>query len=190
LSALVVWIFSLNIKLQKADNTNKELEINANKINKFLPSVLKTIDNFIFYENLSVNDVDLLNRNGDVTKLSSIVELEKMIIFLPEINCHTCSEREIKILKDFIQPEQRARIIVISKFQNKRELKLFEINSGLKTYEIMNDNELFKDITLNKTSVVFLISPFLKGYCFLIRDKENSKLFERYYQMIQKRFSY
>ena len=50
LSALVVWIFSLNIKLQKADNTNKELEINANKINKFLPSVLKTIDNFILYE--------------------------------------------------------------------------------------------------------------------------------------------
>lgn len=139
---------------------------------------------------MSINDVDLIDVNGDMTKLSTLIKIEKMVISLPKIDCHSCSAREVEILNEYIQPKQRARIIVLSKFNNKRELKLFEVNTGLKTYEIQNDEVLFENTYLTEIPVVFLISPYLKGYCFLVDNNESSKISEKYYQLIQERFSY
>jgi len=119
---------------------------------------------------------------------TNIIEVEKMIIFLPIIDCHSCCAKEIDVLKTFILPKERERIIILAKFRNKRELKLFERNIGLKTFEISSNDYLFSSKILNESPVVFLISPYLSGYCFLLNSKENYKIAEEYYKMIQKRF--
>jgi hypothetical protein len=185
----VLLIFILNRRIHELEKSNSEMIININKTEKIFPSFLKTFDNFILYDNKRILNVDLIDSDGNVKKLSDIIEIEKMIIFLPKIDCHTCSAKEIELLKTFFLPKERKRICILAKFRNKRESKLFEMNTGLETFEIQSEDNLFLNKILNERPVVFLISPYLYGYCFLLDNKENYKLSEEYYKMIQKRFS-
>lgn len=185
---LFIYVLFQYRKINTLEYDNSRMVINTDNTKRVFKTIINSFDNFILYDNQRIKDVKLIDGDGNSIMLSDIVEEEKMIIFLPIINCHTCSAKEIDVLKKIIKPTVRERICILARFRNKRELKIFEKSTGLKTFDLLPESKLFLKQTLNDRPVLFILSPYLYGHCFFLSDNENYKLSEEYYKMIQKRF--
>jgi hypothetical protein len=171
-------------------SSSRQKSLNKDSIiEELFYSSLHNYDNFVIYDNLSILNVDLRDSNGDIRKLSDIIREEKLIIYLPDVTCRSCSERALQVLKDIFPSELNENIHIIARFNNKRELKIYEQNSSLKSLGLNFGDNLFSEAedSLNFQHILFIITPQVKGICFFIPD-DNVFFSKTYYKSIYQRF--
>lgn len=150
--------------------------------------VRKLVYNQVIYDNIDMLDVRLIGSAGDSIPLSSIVDRERMVVYLPEVGCHACSDREVELVKSVFGREAEDYVWIIGHFDNLRGLRLFERQAGIKAYGL-NATDCFPVNEMHLRPVVFLLSPQLRGTAFFQPDKELPQLSVFYYRAAYERFN-
>lgn len=189
----IIGIFTVIIigenRIKKSEYHIKSLRADLIKLDTIYHSFTKAINDCIVYDGFPVSDIDLVNAAGKTLKLKDIVESEKLVIYLPNISCNTCTIGEIEIIESVFSEQQKKNIILISNFTNNREIKIFEKESSIKTFGVFKSKD-FPNSELTNKIVLFMVSDLLQGQCVFLPQIDNSKLSELYYKVILERMIY
>jgi hypothetical protein len=183
---LFTLVLLLIIEKKRINRINTDNEYTKNRVNNIFALYNEAFDNFIQYDNIPVTDIDLIDNNGKTDQLANIVGKGKLVIYLPKIECFSCSDKEIEALHTIFSEKDRANIILISNFSSIRELKIFEQNSSLKSYDIQVNYKFPVEELMNKTTLLY-ISENMTGSCVFVSDKSQNKLSEIYYHAMLKK---
>ncbi|GAB6013267.1 hypothetical protein [Viscerimonas tarda] len=185
--AVGVVLFFEEKRMSRAIAEKVEIEKNIEYMKNLCSSFTSSINDFVLYDDLDIADCEITDSEGKQQKLSNVIISEKLIIYLPEISCTSCSDGEINILNSFFSENEKGNIVVVANFRSNRELKIFEKNAGIKTYGIAKE-EQFPSRTLNGSIVLFLLSDSFKASCLFIPDRTYGKLSEIYYEAVANKF--
>lgn len=173
----VLYIIKQTITFQQE---KAEFKILSTSINYYIIESIKNGD-------LIINDLSLKSNSED-QKISKILDKDKLIIYLPNIDCHSCTSKEVELIKKIFPDSIRQQIIVIAKVENKREIKLFERFSGLQTYGITNNDFLFSNNHLIKPTL-FIARPSLQTYAYFVPYHDNPQISIMYYYSVLDKLS-
>ena len=170
-------------KFNQLKRINKNLQGDIVKMSDLCYSFNKSFNNLILFNNIALPDIMLTNSSGDNINLRNIIDAKKLVVYFTRTSCTPCIETELKVLDNFFQPNEKRRIIFISRFRSNHEIKVFEQNSGLHSFGLLHDTTLPFD-NLENDVVMFLISEALYASCVFFPEKENSIVSEKYYGTI------
>lgn len=185
LSALLFLFVGGKIAVYKTTKLCEGLETRESILRTY---IVEFINNQVAFDYSPIPDVELMDHDGHLIGLSEILHEERLIIYLPDIGCHTCSDKEVELVKSIFLNEAKNKIWVIAKFNNKRELQLFESQSGLIVYGIDSQCE-FPSEKLALSPVLFLLSQDQIGFAFFKPVKEMSQFSILYYKAVLKRLN-
>jgi len=107
-------------------------------------------DDFCIKNMLGVYDYKITSIDDDTINISSLIEDEMLVVFVPNINCMACEVRYLDPLIEYSSKlEKENKVIVIGNFSSKRQQIVFGQALGLNTYMPL-DNSCFtntKNIT-------------------------------------------
>lgn len=107
-------------------------------------------DDFCIKNMLGVYDYKITSIDDDTINISSLIEDEMLVVFVPDINCMACELRYLDPLIEYSSKlEKENKVIVIGNFSSKRQQIVFGQALGLNTYMPL-DNSCFtntKNIT-------------------------------------------
>ncbi len=133
------------------------------------------LDNMPLKEELKLKDSD----NSTIT-LEKIAKESKIILRLPEFSCTSCFEESLIAFKKFIDRIGDNNVIIISKYENPRDLYMFKrINKfTCSVYNIKEDTGLIAEN--NSFPFIFFIDESMKTKDLHVIRKGDSKLTEFY----------
>lgn len=107
-------------------------------------------DDFCIKNMLGVYDYKITSIDDDTINISSLIEDEMLVVFVPNINCMACEVRYLDPLIEYSSKlEKENKVIVIGNFSSKRQQIVFGQALGVNTYMPL-DNSCFtntKNIT-------------------------------------------
>lgn len=147
--------------LLTACTRSKSIKVEYDKIDTEL-----LLYDIINSEKRQLNNVCLHSVDGDTLKLKSCVDsCLSLVIYIPNLSCTSCSQKEVAMLKDIIHDESK-RIMILACFDNKRDHSIFQSKFGLKIYDVGN-NTLFKNKEDNEISSIFMIDDSLETMVYI-----------------------
>jgi|GEM_PF-2928852 len=114
-----------------------------------------------FTEGCQLSDIFVNNTDNMSVRLTSIIDKPKLIYRFSNLSCRICVENDLRILKALADSIGIDKIVVIAKFSNVRDLKIYKENEEL-SYQCYN----YKDelnIAVEKKAINY--SPY-----FIILD--------------------
>ena len=137
------------------------------------------IHDMLLLEGSKINNTTLTNIAGETIELSSIVDSSsKTVICLYNLDCTSCAEKEIKILKSFIGTRHHNKIMIVANFSSLRKMKIFQQEIGIETYND-KDMNLMEDINVDGNTFIFKLMPDMRAY--MIMDLEKYPKFSPVY---------
>jgi hypothetical protein len=189
---LVILIFYQNKKNIQYKIENKELQLELNsivyeyevsRINQLHSLVLNGID----LNGLNIGDVKLKNHS-----INDIIDKNTMLVlFLSELNCESCYEKEFSnITAQAFVPKEK--IIIIGAFQNKRTFLAF-----IQKYKDLNISLYYVDINKKQidpllkveSPIYFLIDRSYKTNLVFIPNRYKTNKTEVYLKVASNHFS-
>lgn len=125
------------------------------------------LNNYAVYENNEngkmIDDIRLTNEKGDTLFLSNLAQQNKIIYRISELHCNSCVVHEFDNLKKSIPSNKN--LLILSYYQNPRNLIIFKRINNLKDFEIYNlMDENIQNLIIDKygTPYMFIIDKHLK----------------------------
>lgn len=92
---------------------------------------------FICNNNIKVSDFDITDSKGATKKISQILSKEKFVIYLGNIRCTSCVEKELMLMRTFFTNDEiQQNIILLGIFDSRKEQKITEAIVKIPTYHI------------------------------------------------------
>lgn len=133
----ILVIACLLILLSCRNSTTNTLKTTAD-------STFPKCENLYFGDSL-VNIEDIYGENA------------KTVIYLTDLNCSSCSHKELAILNS-LPEDYRSNIIVWGKFNSNRNYKIFASKTNVKVYRIKNVSKIFENEILHH-NYIFVLQP-------------------------------
>lgn len=113
----------------------------------------------------------------------------KLVFWFPSMGCTSCLDEELFNLKGALNEISNDNVLVISKFDNLRGMKVFRNSNRIdcRCLNIKQDSLGFS-FEKEKRPCVFLCDSTLKVSCFFIPERDCPTLSLNYYCTIKKRF--
>ena len=150
----------------------------------------ETLTDVIKYGNFEIEDVALLDAKGERVQLSSLINRETLIVYIPLLDCTSCADRELELLKKYVKKEHVDRVCIVSRFSNRREQKIWEKASGMRCFSVDEDVP-FPNYLLSEATVTFLLDENLRVQNYLLNTKAESgrvNILAMYYYAVFSRF--
>lgn len=129
------------------------------------------IHDMLLLEGTKINNTTLTSIAGEPIELSSIVDsISKTVICLYNLDCTSCAEKEIKILKSFIGTRHQNKIMIVANFSSLRKMKIFQQEIGIETYND-KDMDLMEDINVDGNTFIFKLMPDMRAYMIMDLNK-------------------
>lgn len=127
------------------------------------------IENIIFEMLLSddtnIDNFPIINLSGDTIPIKSLVNNRSIVIIgLYNVDCPSCADRELELLKSIIRDENNEDIIILGNFSSIRKMKVFQDNIPLKIYS--DKNSVLQDY-IDYDVFIFRLSTDLKAYSII-----------------------
>lgn len=107
-------------------------------------------------DNIKVPDFDITDSMGSSKMISQILNNEKFVIYLGNIECTSCIERELLILHDvFTEDEIQQNMLLLGIFKSRKEQKITETIAQIPTYHM--DNPLPISTWNKKNGIIYCI---------------------------------
>jgi hypothetical protein len=185
--ALLFVAVKLLFKQLRLQSENEKMSEYLLRTDNLFACFSETLRTFIYSDGFVISNIELIDSKGNCKMLSEIVENEKMLVYLPNISCNTCTGRETELVNS-IFGDRVKDVLIVSNFESRREQIVFERESHITTFTLKRD-EIFPSPELSEHIVIFLISKELRGHCLLLPDEDNNKVSEIYYQAVSEKFS-
>lgn len=92
---------------------------------------------FICNDNIKIPDFDIKDSEESTKKISQILDKEKLIIYLGEIECSSCIEKELQLMHTFFSNDEiEQNVILLGVFHNLKAQKITEKIVNIPTYNI------------------------------------------------------
>lgn len=171
-----------HIVLSGCTNSGNELPGRTIQEQEFVSMV----QNMIYYDAAKIEDVTISCSNGQSSLLSQEVKNTKMVIYLPELECASCYEMQLQFLEATVTSDIKPQVLIIGRFQNIREQKLFESRSGFTTYRIEKSVSGFPLPMFDESPLTFLLQEDMTGYAFF-NAATSKNLSDMYYRFVVER---
>ena len=113
-------------------------------------------------DDTSIEDFAITDILGDTISIKTLVENNSIVIIgLYNIDCTSCAEREIELLKSIVRNGNNDDIIILGNFSSLRKMKIFHENIPLKMYSDKNSKLLDY---IDHDVFIFRLSTDLKAY--------------------------
>jgi hypothetical protein len=171
-------------------NKTKNSETRDFIASRELLSVSEDIKEIYKNESDSLHNIIVQDYNGDKNKLISFIgNHSKLVFWFPNFGCQSCLDEELFFLKDALKKISDNDIVVISKFDNLKGLKLFKISNDFKC-KCLNTQQDSLGASFEKMNrpCIFLLDSTMKVNCFFIPKRNYPELTMYYYKTIIQRF--
>lgn len=180
------WIlFILAIAIYVLFWSHKKIESN-NSVSSKVSKLTEIIQNIIYYDASNIPDVDLSTIDGEQIRLSEAFNDLCIVIYLPTLGCSSCYEKELDLLCKTIPNDLKCKMLVVGKFSNVRELKLFEKKCKMRTLKLEDSVKSFPISFFEENPVAFILNKELLGFAFfdMVNHVDYSEL---YYNVVVNR---
>ena len=133
-----------------SENKRTPMEDNVN--NKEVNDIFVDFGRICKLPNITLIDVN----NKEVKLFEEVGEI-KFVLYLPELGCASCSEKELQILNTVLKQKEKSRSLVIGIFANRREQFLFQERCGIRTLRLKNVEKNFPLPACEAKSIAFFI---------------------------------
>lgn len=100
-----------------------------------------SIDDFCVKNMSCVSDYKIISIDGDTVCISSLIENEILVVFVPHVNCMACELRYLDPLIEYSSKQEiEDKVIVIGKFPSKRQQIVFSQAFGGNIYMSLDDS--------------------------------------------------
>ena len=144
---------------RKKDNTSERRDESINR------NIIHQIENV---PSLDIKNLTLIGEDGKNVTVYQLCQTGKIALFISSLNCHTCVEHELNILKSKGQ-KLSDKILLITNFESLKEASILKDKFGLKNklYNYSGESQLLSVkynepyyFLLSKTNKIdFLFSP-------------------------------
>jgi hypothetical protein len=135
-------------------------------------------------KNINISDV---TRKGD---LKSVLGGEAhLILRLPRANCQLCMDSILYYFKKFNTGVPPQRIVILSNFDNARQIETFKGTYALE-YEVyhLDDSDIVLPLDKANLPYCFVSDSTLKAKCVFIPEIKMPDVSQQYFSLLQHRF--
>jgi len=139
---------------------------------------------------IELTDISVSCTNGNIMNLSDFICTENLLIYLPELTCMSCAERELEVFNDYFTRESlKEKVCIVSHFANIREQKVFERSSGIICLNI-EDGSPFPIESMKDAMLCGLVDNSLKMWIYISGRNANIGIDIRkiFYSSVSERF--
>lgn len=184
--SLLVLTFSVGYLLSNHITKNKMQDMRTND-----ERLAMQISTSLATEGTSLDGKTMVkDTNGKNVLLTSLIKEETFVIYFTKLDCMACIDRELRVLDEFFDKEDlRKRVLLIGNFDNKREQKLLERNTRIKTYQVKGSS-FFSSFKNEKSILYCLVDSNLAIHnCMDVGTiRSNIDVARIYYKTISDRF--
>ena len=126
------------------------------------PQMENVIYEMLLSDDTSIDNFPIVDLAGDTIPLKSLVNNRSIVIIgLYNVDCPSCADREIELLKSIISNESIKDIVILGNFTSLRKMKVFQESIPLKIYSDKNSSLLDY---IDHDVFIFRLSTDLKAF--------------------------
>lgn len=170
ITAILIYKLRIMQQNQSLINTNLEFEKEISK---------KIYGGLIAGEGRSVNTLNYLSINHDIdtVELNDAIKPNSIILYYNEINCMTCIEDALQVLKQRLGSNESIKYQIIANYENLRDVLVFKKANKIEKdifKPIIDDNQ--KSVFFDQAYVALVDENYMLHHVFILDTESKSRL--------------